>query len=177
MLLRRSHPHPYCMPCLELLVVLVDIWRPVTKLSFHVVPSSWEMLVYVANAAWHHLSPGWERMIKLAWSSLASSSHCILLLFSAGLFQEVCVSQASSWVWLTRLGSHEGPVGGETGGEIGGWVGDVLWLQVVDYHRPAWLEFGFCFLRHDNFLTAIKRYVILSRLKWQKPMRFCWRRD
>lgn len=146
MLLRRSHPHPYCMPCLELLVVLVDIWRPVTKLSFHVVPSSWEMLVYVANAAWHHLSPGWERMIKLAWSSLASSSHCILLLFSAGLFQEVCVSQASSWVWLTRLGSHEGPVGGETGGEIGGWVGEGMfcgcrWLTITGLHGLSFVSY------------------------------------
>lgn len=50
---------------------------------------------------------------------------------------------------------------------VGGWR-DVLWLQVVDYHRPA--RFEFCFLRHDNFLTSIKRYVI------QKPMRFFWGR-
>ncbi len=111
------------------------------------------MLVYVANATWHHLPPAWERMIKLAWSSLASSSHCILLLFSAGLFQEVCVSQTSSWVWLTRLGSHEGPVGGETGGEIRGWVGEGMycgcrWLTITGLHGRG-LEFSF--LRRDNF--------------------------
>lgn len=111
-----------------------------TKLSFHVVPScsSWEPLVYVANATWHHLPPGWELMIKLASSTLASSSHCILLLLCAGLFQEVCVSQTSSWVWLTRLGSHEGSSRRKQGG-IGGciWVEwkDILRSQVVNLNK------------------------------------------
>jgi len=100
-----------------------------------------------------------ERMIKLAWSSLASSSHCILLLFSAGLFQEVCVSQASSWVWLTRLGSHEGPVGGETEGEIRGWVGGGMYCGCCRWLTITGL-YGLSLSLVSYTMTTIKCYVL-----------------
>lgn len=54
-----------------------------------------------------------------------------------------------------------------------GWR-DVLWLQVVDCHKPAKAAEYLSFVTYvENFLTAFKSYVILSRMKQLRAILKC----
>ncbi len=143
-----------------------------TKLSFHVVSSSWEMLVYVANATWHHLPPAWERMIKLAWSSLASSSHCILLLS--------VLASSRKCVWVRRPAEcgwpDLAPMRALWEGKQGeksedGWVKGCIVVAGGWLSQACMAEgLSLVFYAVTTFEKTFKCYVILSQLKWQKPI-------